>query len=112
MQTSNPSRVTVTVDASGTPACSPDPVSVRGRDALLRFELQTAGYVFPKDGAVVVSDPGPQFPQPSRTLPPHDTTATLLDRNTEVATFKYTVTVKNVATGQLVPLDPTIINQA
>jgi hypothetical protein len=112
MQTSNPSRVTVTVDASGTPVCSPDPVRVRGRDAQLMFELQTAGYVFPKDGAVVVSDPGSQFPQPSRTLPPHDTTATLLDRNTEVASFKYTVTVKNIATGQLVPLDPIIQNDA
>jgi hypothetical protein len=112
MQTSNPSQVTVTVDASGKPACSPDPVSVRGRDALLMFQLQTAGYVFPKDAAVVVSDPGSQFPQPSRTLPPNDTTATLLDRNTDAGAFKYTVTVKNVATGQLVPLDPTIINEA
>jgi hypothetical protein len=110
MHTSNPSQVTVTVDASGTPVCSPDPVRARGRDALLMFELQTAGYVFPKDAAVVVSDPGSQFPQPSRTLPPHDTTATLLDRNTEVGSFKYTLTVKHVASGRLVPLDPTIQN--
>ena len=110
MQTSNPNQVIVTVDASGIPACLPDPVRPRGHDALLMFDLQTAGYVFPKDAAVVVSDPGSQFPHPSRTLPPHDTTATLLDRNTDVASFKYTVTVKNVATGKLVPLDPTIIN--
>ena len=110
MATNNTHSVTVTVDAGGTIACTPDPVPVRGPSALLKFALQADGYVFPQDGAVVVNDSSPQFPQPSHTLPPNDTTATLLDLNTQAGSFKYTVTVKQVASGQLLQLDPTIQN--
>ncbi len=111
MENNNPNQVTVTVDASGTIACAPDPVRAHGRSALLRFVLQSAGYVFPQGGAIVVDQPGSQFPQPSRTLPPNDTTATLLDLNTQAGDFKYTVSVQQVASGQTLQLDPTIINE-
>jgi len=44
-----------------------------------------------RNGAVVVTNPGEQFPFPSRTLPPNDIKATLYDRNTAVGEFSYTV---------------------
>jgi hypothetical protein len=109
MPSNTDNQVTVTVNAGGRPACSPDPVPARGHDALLTFTLQASGYIFPRDNAVVVSNPGSQFPQPSHT--PTDTMATLLDRNTEGGSFKYTVTVQEVGTGRLIELDPTIENE-
>jgi hypothetical protein len=109
--TSNkPNHVTVTVDPLGTIACKPDPLPADGRNIHLTFELNAAGYVFPQDAAVVVSNPGIEFPEASRTLPPNDTLATLFDRNTQKGSFKYTVTVQEVATGKLLELDPTIDN--
>lgn len=106
----NPNHVTVTVDPLGKVACDPDPLPADGRDIHLKFVLNTAGYVFPQDAAVVVSNPGVEFPEPSRTLPPNDTQATLFDRNTQKGSFKYTVTVQQVATGNLIEYDPTIDN--
>ena len=111
MNTSRPNEVIVTVDSSGTVACNPEQLTVKSCDAVLKFELQTAGYVFPKDGAVVVEKPGKQFPFPSRTLPAHPTTATLYDHNSEASNFKYTVTVQRVSDGALLALDPTITNE-
>jgi hypothetical protein len=105
-----PHRVSVTVDASGTIACEPDPVPVRGRNTRLKFELETKGYRFPQDGAVVVNDPSAQFPEKSRTLPPDQTKATLLDLNTQAGDHKYTVTVQQIASGKLTQLDPIIQN--
>lgn len=110
MNTSNPNEVIVTVDAAGTVACTPELLTVSGCDAVLKFVLQTDGYVFPKDDAVTVSNPGQQFPFPSRTLPKKPTTATLYDHNTEASDFKYTVTVKKISNGQLLQLDPIIQN--
>ena len=104
-------QVTVTVDANGAIACTPDPVHARGPSALLKFELRAAGYVFPQTGAVVIDDASPQFPQPSRTVPPGNTTATLLDLNTQSGTFKYTVTVQQTDTGRLLSFDPTVRNE-
>ena len=104
-------NVVVTVDANNQPVCTPDTVFARGRNVVLKFEVQTAGYVFPTTGAVVVTNPGSQFPDPSRTIGPNDTLATLLDLNTDKGTFKYTVAVQRVAGGEVLRLDPSIQNE-
>jgi len=108
-ETKKPNHVHVTVD-SGKVVCDPHALPATGRDVKLKFVLKTDGYVFPNEGAVVVSQPGLQFPEPSQTVPPSNTIATLLDRNTAVGTFSYTVTVQQVSSGQLLRVDPTIIN--
>jgi len=105
-----PNHVIVTVDSSDTVSCDPNPLPADGRDIKLKFELKTDGYVFPQSEAVVVADPGNEFPEPSKTLPPSDTIATLFDRNTGPGRFTYTVTVKKVSTGELLRHDPTIDN--
>ena len=105
-----PNEVVVTVDAKGLITCTPDHLTVRGSDAVLKFSLETEGYVFPKEGAVVVENPGKEFPFPSRTLKARPTTATLYDYNTEVGKFKYMVTVQRLADGSRLELDPTIGN--
>lgn len=104
-----PNHVTVTIDTNGKVACDPNPVPADGRDIKLKFLLQADGYVFPEDGAVVVSEPGVEFPEPSQTLP-GNTSATLFDRNSKAGTFRYTVTVQKVATGELLRHDPSINN--
>ena len=109
-ETSSSQQVTVKVDAGGTITCVPDPVPVKGRNVLLHFVLQADGYVFPQSDAIVIDPPSPQFPQASRTLPPSDTTATLLDLNTMAGDFKYTVAVQDVGTGKRIELDPMIRN--
>jgi hypothetical protein len=112
MKFSDPHQVIVTVDAKKTVTCTPENVAVSGCDTVLKFVLQTAGYVFPKEGAVVVTDPGKQFPFPSRTLPKQPTKATLYDHNTVGGDFKYSVYVEDVATGKVLFVDPTIQNDA
>lgn len=104
-------QVTVTVDAAGGVACVPEHLTVKGCDAVLKFTLKTAGCVFPKEGAVKVDKPGKQFPFPSRTLHKEPTKATLYDHNSKASNFKFTVTVQRVANGQLIELDPVIINE-
>ncbi len=111
-ETSNASlanQVIVTVNASGVPSCDPYVLPVNGTDAVLKFSLQTAGYIFPTDGAVVVNSASEQFPFPSRTLS-SGTWATLYDRNTAAGTFNYTVMVKNATTGEIGRVDPMINN--
>jgi len=107
---SSPVDVVVTVGADNKPVCTPDTVMARGRNVVLMFAVQTAGYVFPATGAVVVTNPGSQFPQPSRTIGPNDSRATLLDLNTDAGTYKYTVAVQRVAGGEVLHLDPIIKN--
>lgn len=102
--------VIVTVDAGGVVACHPEDIDVIGCDTVLKFMLRTKGYVFPEQNAIVVTDPGTQFPYPSRTLPKHPTKATLYDHNSTTGNFKYTIYVKNEATGKVLELDPSINN--
>src|SRR5690349_3701976 len=78
-----PNQAIVTVDAAGNVVCTPNPLPANGKNVELKFALQADGYVFPEADALVVSNPGTEFPQPSRTLPPHGTTALLFDRNSE-----------------------------
>jgi len=112
MNASNPHHVIVTVDSKKKVVCNPEHVAVIDRcNAVLKFELQTDGYVFPEQGAVVVTDPGKQFPFPSRTLPKHPTRATLYDDNSVGGAFKYSVYVKDVATGEILMVDPMINNE-
>jgi hypothetical protein len=111
MRASKPNEVTVSVDAAGAVACAPEQLTVSGCDEVLKFHIKTAGYVFPDREAVVVDNPGKQFPFPSRTLPRRPATATLYDHNTEARDFKYTVTVRRLADGELLQLDPTITNE-
>jgi len=109
-ETQNPNHVKVTVDSAGNPVCEPHDLQVIGSDVELKFSLHADGYVFPKDGAVVIGETSPQFPTPSRTLPPHDTKATLFDRNTGPGEFTYTVKVQKVSTGETRTVDPIINN--
>lgn len=112
MKTIDPHQVIVTVDAKKNVVCTPEHVTVRDRcNAVLKFVLQTDGYVFPKERAVVVSNPGEQFPFPSRTLPKHPTKATLYDHNSAGGGFKYSVYVTDVATGEVLMVDPMIVNE-
>jgi hypothetical protein len=110
MIASDPHQVIVTVDAAGTVVCTPEQVTVWDCDTVLKFLLKTDGYVFPKDDAVVVTNPGTQFPFPSRTLPKQPTKATLYDHNSAAGDFKYTVYVQDIATGKILELDPSIQN--
>jgi len=100
----------VTVDDSGTIICTPDPLPAMGHDVELRFVLETDGYVFPQTDAIALDQPSPEFPRPSRTLPPSNTTVLLFDRNSGPGSFPYTVTVQKVATGELLKRDPIIDN--
>jgi hypothetical protein len=112
MQNNDPHEIVVTVDANKNVVCTPEKVSVLDRcNAVLKFVLKTNGYVFPEQGAVVVENPGKQFPLPSRTLPGHPRRATLYDDNSAGGSFKYSVYVKDAATGQVLMVDPTIDNQ-
>ncbi len=111
MDNSKADHVSVSVDSKGKLVCQPHVLSISGSDAVLRFSLQTAGYVFPKRDAVVVADPGEEFPFPSRTLPPNDTKATLYDRNTGAGNFNYTVHVQKVDSGEMLRVDPVINNE-
>jgi len=112
MQSPDPHKVIVTVDAKKNVVCDPERVSVTDRcNAVLKFILETDGYVFPERDAVVVSDPGDQFPFPSRTLPGNPAKATLYDDNSVGGVFKYSVYVKNAATGEVLMVDPAISNE-
>lgn len=101
--------VDVTVDTTGAITCSPDPVPVRQADSVLAFRLRTPGFAFRDDNAIVVSNPGADFPQPSRTVRP--TRATLLDLDRENGAYTYSVYVVEQHSGRVIKGDPTIDNQ-
>lgn len=105
----NVQSVQVTVTADGTPVCTPELLDVSGRDVLIAFQLDAADWKFPSQGAVVVKDGGNQFPFPSWTV--NRKLALLFDRNTSQGNFQYTVYVKNVVSGEVRSVDPTIRNE-
>ncbi len=112
MNSPDPHKVIVTVDADKNVVCTPERVSVTDRcNAVLKFVLKTDGYVFTDQDAVVVTNPGTQFPIPSRTLPGNPAKATLYDDNSVGGVFKYSVYVKNAATGAILMVDPMISNE-
>jgi hypothetical protein len=110
-ETGKPNHVTVTINADGNPVCDPHELSVTGSNVELKFVLDAKGYVFLAKDAIVVGEPGSQFPHASKTLPPNDTKATLFDHNTKTANFSYTVYVQEVASGKILRVDPVIANE-
>lgn len=102
--------VVVTVGADNKPVCTPHTVRPQGSNVVLKFEVQTAGYAFPANGAVVVTDGGAQFPEPSQTIGPNDTVALLRDVNSNTGSYRYTVAVQRIADGEVLRVDPTIQN--
>jgi hypothetical protein len=104
-------EVTVTVRGDETIVCSPDPISVKPGQGAVEFQLATPGYVFRKQNAIVVSNPGRDFPRPSVTSA-CGTKATLRDRDLDSNEYKYTVYLKQVSTGRIISVDPIIRNEA
>jgi hypothetical protein len=104
-----PPDVVVTVTDAGQIICTPDPVVVSSANANVVFQLQTAGYVFREKDPIVVTQPGSTFPFPSKTRA--GTTAVLFDRDNCTASYKYSVFVKDQATGRVISVDPTIRNE-
>lgn len=102
--------VTVTVSPEGDVSCTPDPLVVSVSKKTLVFRMATAGWNFTPQHAVVVSQPGGDFPQPSQTLP-GGRIATLLDRDVQAGSYPYTVNVYEPSTGRKGSVDPTIENQ-
>ena len=102
--------VVVTVSATGDVTCTPDPVVVKATKSTLVFRLATPGWVFRAENAIVVAQPGTEFPEPSKTAP-GGLKATLMDRDRSVGSFAYTVTVVQPSTGRVGSVDPTIENQ-
>ncbi len=103
-------QVTVSVSAGDTIVCTPDPVDVKAGQEAIEFTLVTPGYVFRKQNAIVVSNPGRDFPRPSITSD-SGTKATLRDRDLDSLEYKYTVYLKEVATGRIISVDPVIRNE-
>ena len=108
MSATQPNHVSVILDADGKLCCTPDPVVATGRNVHLTFSLQAAGYTFPREEAIVVQQPGTQFPEPSITK--HADTAVLRDKNTQAGYFKYNVNLVRSSDGQRVVIDPGISN--
>lgn len=101
--------VTVTVDSEGTIVCSPDPINVKRNQSTLKFVLQAPGYVFRQKKAIVVSDPGRDFPLPSVTSA-DGLTATLRDEHLDCCDYKYSVYLMQVSSGRIICVDPVIRN--
>lgn len=102
-------NVNVSVSATGGISCSPDPVQISGSNVTINFNLQTAGYQFAPSNAIVVTNPGSQFPSPSWNSST-GLAAHLVDVNSDNNAYKYTVALVKVSTGQTLSLDPTIEN--
>jgi hypothetical protein len=102
--------VTVTVSPEGDVSCTPDPLVVSVARKTIVFRMATAGWNFTPHNAIVVSQPGSDFPQPSQTQP-GGRLATLLDRDLRAGAYAYTVNVYEPSTGRKGSVDPTIENQ-
>lgn len=102
-------QVSVSVSGDETIICSPDPIDVKSGQNTIEFRVVTAGYVFPKDNAIVVENPGRDFPRPSVTSE-GGAKATLRDRDLDQKSYKYTVYLRHVASGRIISVDPVIRN--
>lgn len=102
-------QVQVNVDSKGNVSCSPDPIPVKGANVLIQFKLVGEGWEFADKDAIVVDNPGSNFPYPSWTLKPQR--AALLDADNSTGDFKYSVTVVETSSGRPVVFDPTIRNE-
>jgi len=104
----NPNEVVVK-RVSGAWVCEPDPVRPQGQNATIKFRLDDNDYKFRDTNAVVVQQPGSQFPEPSKTE--DKKTAKLKDLNTEEGRFKYSVFVVKEGTTTVEEIDPVIENR-
>lgn len=100
--------VNVSVSTTGLISCTPDPVPISGSNVNIIFNLLTTGYSFRNNAAVVVSNPGSQFPNPSVTA--SSILVNLFDANSDAKKYKYTVHLVNDSSGESLSLDPTIEN--
>lgn len=107
MVTPNVKHVVVTV-AGGVVSCTPENVTVKSANTLLVFTLETAGYAFPEQNAIVVNQPGAEFPYALWQQAPK--VVALYDRNSNLATYNYTIAVVDQFSGQRFSVDPTISN--
>lgn len=85
-----------------------NPLGVDVQNALLVFQLVSSGFEFPEEDAIVVTNPGDQFPNFYWIGP---TQVGLRDRCTVSGNFDYTITVLETSTGRRHKVDPTIINE-
>lgn len=89
--------------------CSPDPVDVGSPNSQLRFELPENGnWIFPAQNAIVVSNPGAEFP--ARCHRVSDWVVTLHDCNSAPGSYSYTVNVTSRSSGATLSHDPIIRN--
>jgi hypothetical protein len=100
-------NVSVTV-TGGVVACTPPTVNVSNPDTLVVFNLATSGYNFPATAAIVINTANTDFPYASWTVKPQ--LCGVFDANGVSGDFKYTCTVVETATGQVLSLDPVIRN--
>jgi hypothetical protein len=107
MTTVNVKHVKVTV-SDGVISCNPEDVIAKSANTLLVFTLETAGYVFPDSDAVVVTGGGAEFPYPLWKEAPK--VVALYDRNSNQATYNYTIAVVDQFSGQRFSVDPAITN--
>lgn len=101
-------QVSVTV-SGGVVTCTPSTAVINQSNVLIVLQLQTTGYAFPSTDAIVVANPGTQFPNPSWTVDAN--TAAIQDVNSAAGNFSYTVTVVEVDNGNRLSLDPSIRNE-
>lgn len=104
-------KVIVTVAGDETIVCNPDPINVKPGQSTLKFVLQAPGYVFRQKKAIVVSNPGRDFPLPSVTSA-DGLTATLRDEHLDCCDYKYNVYLMQVSSGRIISVDPIIRNEA
>jgi len=108
-QVAKAAQVSVTVGPKDAIVCSPDPVNVKPGQTKVEFRIATPGYVFRQKNAIVVSNPGRDFPLPSVTSPDGQS-VTLRDRRLDCGDYKYDVYLVEVSTGRVITVDPVIRN--
>jgi hypothetical protein len=102
----NVKHVSVTIDSSGNPVCTPDPLYVGSTNVLVYATLDATGYTFPDTGALVITGAPPDFPYQSWTVKPQ--LAALLDLGHNSGDYGYTVYVNGPSGVRKV--DPVIKN--
>jgi hypothetical protein len=89
--------------------CEPDPVQVGVCDTLISFKLDTAGYRFKKENAIVLKEESTDFPYDSWTI--SHTHAALLDKcDIKGETFGYYVHLIRDSDKKEISVDPFIKN--
>lgn len=92
------------VQANGNRAVvSQDPIVVRG-PAVITWNVRSSGYEFPPD-AIQFNDPAGQFTCTARGV-----VLQCNDAYTQKGVFKYTIRVRNPATGAVAESDPSVMN--